>query len=451
MKKSVVVIGGGLAGTAAAHTLVGRGYSVTIIEKNGYLGGRIHSELVNETAVEMGAGFMTSAYSNVRAFLAATGLDSHLYRQRSSSGIFHGNHISMVSFDTSFSNKPLSWGSKLYTLLLLAKTLVAWPQLDLHAFWKASKYDYRSVAAMFSSQSGEAFVEYALQPVLNGYFYWTPELTSEAMLLILCKAAFSHRTYKMRGGLQRIPEKAAEGSVVLLNHTVEKIGLNKSGSYTLVLSSQRKQRTIIADAIVCTTTASVVPTIFSSLTERQKKFFGAVRYSSGALMARTYHLAQTRGGSTAIAFPRREGISLSSITLSPEPDPQPRHPLATLKTYASGEAGNRYCAMPDDLLAQTLTEAMRPVSQAVLIGNPKPMARHLQRWPEALPLFDVGHFRRLRMFENGEIENDSQPIVFAGDYIGGPFMEGAFTSGVRAAERLDERICKCSQVHANPL
>jgi predicted NAD/FAD-dependent oxidoreductase len=27
-------------------------------------------------------------------------------------------------------------------------------------------------------------------------------------------------------------------------------------------------------------------------------------------------------------------------------------------------------------------------------------------------------------------------VVFAGDYLGGPFIEGAVTSGIRAADRL---------------
>ncbi len=83
---------------------------------------------------------------------------------------------------------------------------------------------------------------------------------------------------------------------------------------------------------------------------------------------------------------------------------------------------------------------MTPVRDALLIDNSKPVATHVQRWPEALPFFDVGHFKRLRSFENGEIENQEQPIAFAGDYLGGPFMEGAFTSGIQAAERLDARL-----------
>jgi oxygen-dependent protoporphyrinogen oxidase len=58
------------------------------------------------------------------------------------------------------------------------------------------------------------------------------------------------------------------------------------------------------------------------------------------------------------------------------------------------------------------------------------------RWPHALPYFDVGHIRRLSKFAGGEIETGR--VVFAGDYLGGPFIEGAVTSGQAAARRLLE-------------
>lgn len=438
MAKRIIVIGGGLAGTSAAYVMVQHGYDVTIIEKNDYIGGRIHSHLVDGTAVEMGAGFMTKWYANLWSFLASNELDTRLYRQQSNSGIMRNGKVWMGTPRTLMGSSALSLGAKLHALPLALKTVAAWPNLDPHAFWKADVYDRRSVAKMFDTRSGKEFLEYLLQPILNGYFYWTPEHTSEAMLLILCKAALSHNTYKMRGGLQRIPEKAAIGSTVLLEHTVKSVHSGRGSSYQVIIEHGGKQKILRADGIICATTASVVPNIFSHLSEWQRDFFASVRYSSTAVVARTYRRAQTRGDK-GIAFPRKEGIDLSAITISPEPGAGSKA-LVTLKAYASGTVGAQLCQKSDKAIMSILTATMEPAREAVLMGDPNPLAAHVQKWTEALPMFDVGHFKRLRTFENGEIEDPGRAVVFAGDYLGGPFMEGAFTSGAHAAERLIARL-----------
>lgn len=440
MSKEVVIIGGGVAGTAAAHELTQRGYSVTIVEQRDYIGGRIHSHIVDGAAVEMGAGFMTKGYANLLDFMRTNGLSELLHRQHGQSGILRDGKIYMATFGTLLKNKPLSWGAKVQAMVLVLKALTSWKNLDPHAFWKASKYDDRSVNAMFPSKSGKELLEYAVQPTLNGYFYWTPEYTSEAMLRILCKAAFSHGTYKMRGGLQGIPEKAAENSKVLLNHTVKRVQRTAGEGYEVHIEHEGKASVLRADGVICATTANVVAKILPDLVDKQKAFFDAVQYSSTALVARTYSQAQTIGDK-AIAFPRREQSILSTITVAPEPSSDTQV-YATVKTYASGADADKLMQLSDGQLAKKLVDATALVRDHVLIGDPQPVATHIQRWREALPYFDVGHFKRLQQFEGGKIENPNQPLTFAGDYLGGPFMEGAYTSGVQAAERLDARLQK---------
>ncbi len=439
MMKHVAVIGAGLAGSSAANWLTKHGYNVTVIERNDYIGGRIHSHLVQGAAVEMGAGFMTDAYTNLRSFMKENELNQNLFPQESSSGIFRDGRVTMATLRVLLGNYPLSWAAKASMIPVLLKTLGAWPDLDLHNFQKASKYDGRSITSMFSGSGGKELIEYVLQPILNGYFYWNPEHTSEAMMLLLCKGAFSHGTYKMKGGLQRIPEKAVAGSTVLLNHTVSSVAQTRE-KYIVSLIHQGVSKSLPFDGVIFATTANVIPAIFSDLTDRQTKFFDSIDYSSAALIAQTYKIEQTLG-SKSIAFPRKEGIELSTVTSSPEPGTGHR-PLATVKTYASGTNAKRLGLLSDEALTRQLLKLAEPVHSDILIGSPKSIATQVQRWPEAIPYFDVGHFKRLQAFEGGEVEDPNTPVSFAGDYIGGPFMEGAFTSGLRAAERLDLRLQK---------
>lgn len=435
-QKHIIVIGGGLAGTSAAHSLIKRGYAVTIIEKNDRLGGRIHSQIVDGVAVEMGAGFISNSYSNLLAYLTENGLNTQLRHQRGNSGIFRNGGVRMATLRTLMGSSALSWKAKLQILPLAIKLLSSLPNLDAHAPWKADVYDKRSVAAMFSNNSGIEFMEYVLQPILNGYFYWKPEEVSEAVLLIIGKAALSHGTHRLQCGLQRIPELAAQGSTVLLDHTVKEI--HRIGKqYVVTVKHGNKIQEVTSDGIVCATAASAVPHIFPNLTMQQNEFFKSIQYSSTALTASVYS-PKTVYDNKSVAFPRKEGIDLAAVTVSS--DMGSNSMLSAVKIYASGAIGNECCTLSDKELTTKLTKMTKPIHSVIFNDDSQPLVTHTQRWSEALPVFDVGHFKRLRDFENGKIEDARQPIVFAGDYIGGPFMEGAFTSGRNAADRLIARL-----------
>ena len=83
--KHVAIVGGGLAGMAAAATLAQRGYRVTLVEKANHLGGKLAGwpiQVQGET-VPMEHGFhgFFSQYYNLRAFLAEAGADQHMVPQ----------------------------------------------------------------------------------------------------------------------------------------------------------------------------------------------------------------------------------------------------------------------------------------------------------------------------------------------------------------------------------
>jgi oxygen-dependent protoporphyrinogen oxidase len=436
MNKHVVVIGGGMAGASAARVLKNYGYKVTIVEKNDYIGGRVHTRFIENTAIEMGAGFMTRLYTNVYGLLKDSRLDTQLHKQHRANGMLRDGQVRMATLKTLAGNSALSASAKLQLIPLLLKTLAHWRHLDHHAFWKGAIHDNRSIGDAFAN-SNQELLEYLLQPIVNGYFYWAPEHVSEEMVLALCKAALVQRgAHVLTGGLQQIPEKAAEGNAVLLNSEVLEVKQTTQGSFDVMIKRNGSQELLRADGIICATTATAVPQIFTNLIDAQKTFFTAVHYSSTAVVSQTFKRSQTLGDK-GIAFPRKEDIALSAITLASDPN---KNDLATLKMYASGTIGARLCEQSDTTIAHTLVQGMEPVRSTVLIGNPSPIATHIQRWPEALPFFDVGHLKRLEAFEEGRIENQDQAVAFAGDYLDGPFIEGAFTSGIKAAERLHARL-----------
>lgn len=435
MKKHIVVIGGGIAGCAAAYTLQKKGYDVTIVEKNAELGGRIHSEKVGDLTFEMGAVFLTSFYTNVLAFLNETGLNRDLHTRKSMAFIVrNGTQLSMKKWSTYLGSSWLSAGAKTRLIWEIIKLLPAWRKLNLHNIPQADGYDTKSVADNFSGRYGRELLNYLFEPVLNGYMYWSPERTSHAFLMILLKAALKrHRSYILKAGLRQIPERAARGSKVLLSHEVQQIKRATNGSYSVIIQGPAGKANISADGIVCATTASAVPKIIPNLTAQQKEFFASITYSSTVIGS--YRIERSDPMPTyAIAYPATEEKPIVAMTVLSDTSKK----ASMVKVYASGLAGKELAEKSDKEIHDILTESESlpiDVSSAIKSGEWR-----IQRWPEALPEFNVGHLRQLHAFTNGEIEIPNSNIVFAGDYIGGPFAEGAFTSGVEAANRLNAQL-----------
>ncbi|HSX01707.1 MAG TPA: NAD(P)/FAD-dependent oxidoreductase [Candidatus Saccharimonadia bacterium] len=433
---TIAVIGGGMAGTAAAHALLRQGHRVIIIEQQDRLGGRIHSHTMGDLTVELGAGFLSSFYTNTLAFLRETRLEASLHPRRSPAYVVKGQiAYGLTNWRTLVGQRWLSWPAKLRLAKEFATVVRAWNRLDLHEPWRAADLDTVSVAEhLGTTTAGRELLSCMAEPLLNGYCYWSSQQTSQATLMLILKtAALPHQTRILAGGLQQIPEAAAQGAEVWLSHQVQQVRSTTDGGYTLTLQpTSGPIKTLSADGIVCATTASQVSTLLPFLTPDQQAFFKAVSYSSTAVVA-TRVRRSTDSAARSVAYVRQPGRAMGALTVATD--------LSTtadaIKQYASGDHGAALCAQPDQKIKAQLRSSMAPFamppSEAV-------EDEQVQRWPEAIPHFSVGHLRRLSRFADGQIEDQRQPIVFAGDYLCGPFIEGAFTSGVRAADRLSGRL-----------
>lgn len=79
MKRQAVVIGGGLAGLAAAYELSKSGmFQVTLLEVEPEIGGRAHTKLINETAVDFGGFIIYPWYKQFHQYIEDFGLEKKL-------------------------------------------------------------------------------------------------------------------------------------------------------------------------------------------------------------------------------------------------------------------------------------------------------------------------------------------------------------------------------------
>lgn len=152
-RKTATVIGAGLAGLTLACELVDRGYAVTVLEKNNYLGGRASNTTDSAThdPVPIGPHVLVTAYRNFRRFLHKIEAPSAISWERKLflEIIYKQKHhrISFSRVPDPFSTLPsfltypfMTWGDKISHLGFAARVLLG-PR-DIKHLDDASAYEY---------------------------------------------------------------------------------------------------------------------------------------------------------------------------------------------------------------------------------------------------------------------------------------------------------------------
>jgi oxygen-dependent protoporphyrinogen oxidase len=318
-----------------------------------------------------------------------------------------------------------------------------WSNLDYHAFYKASALDNKTISDFALNNFSLETLEYLLQPVLSGIFYWSPEHTSQAMLFVLLRAALPAirtRLFTLKHGLGQLPKELAKNLLVYENSPVTSVIENTTGKYLVNTLLDGKEKLLEADAVVCAIPASKVAALFPKMGDNQRTFFRSIEYSSTAILASGIkrRLSENIYG---IFFPREEKNikSLAAATIQSAKNLQqvPKgHDLIGL--YSSGQAGSLLIHKDDDFIRSVLLNDLRELGESYNFMNETTFNR-IYRWDCALPLYDKGHFKRLKNYMDGKIDLPGR-LVFAGDYLEGPFIEGAITSGLNAANKLIEKL-----------
>ena len=434
-ERTVVVIGAGLAGLAAARQLKQAGIQVTILEKDLHVGGRVNTEIVDGFHIETGAQFMAKFYDRTLALIQDLGLQDDAVPILGGAAIRRDGQLYEVWPPNAslLFNNLLSFRSKLLLVKMLGPLMQHWKNLDIHAFYQGYPFDTNTVAGYVHQELDDELLEYLFQPPLAAIVYWTPEHTSQVMIFLLFKFALSMKLITLHHGLGQLPKAIAANLQVRCNAEVSKVTVNADNSYTVGANVDGQEMQFNADGIVSAIPATMVSGLFAGLNSKQQAFFDAINYSSTV----SVHIGLDRripSSLYGIFYPRREAKYLSAAVIQSAKDPtQTPTGRDMLALFASGAASKDLLDKDDTFIQDTFLAELQQLGFFFDLKDHILFTR-VNRTPQAIPEFDVGHFKRLKTFKDGEIE--SGRVVFAGDYIGGPFIEGAITSGIEAAQRL---------------
>ena len=427
--KRAVVVGSGVSGLAAARELTRQGWHVTVLERDHWIGGRVRRIAYDGMDIDVGAAFVTDFYFHVRKIMREVGLEDDLVRFSLDSVVEHGGKFKVLWPLPNLVADGLLPVTALVRLAAGTMTLAPkWLSLNPGDLDAGIGYDNETARSWSERVYGHDVTERVIEPLLRGVVHWDAGTTSRAVLLAMLKAFLAYpRAYVPQAGMTALPRAMADGLTVHAGARVTGI-VRRGAGWTVCCDRGTGPQTFEADAVVCATHARQVVDLVPELSPVDREFFGGVRYSSTAVA-----VVKVDGKSNTLRksvwFTAEDQATIVGMT--PYLFRDNERDYSIVRISLSDVAYRNHAEMSDDELGQFVIDSARgmPRLSSVLRSG---SVVGLARWPEALPVFDVGHLRTVRSWR----PRNSGSLVFAGDYLRGPYLEGAVRSGCEAAAQL---------------
>lgn len=428
-----LVIGGGLAGIAAALELQGSGQRVLILEQGPRLGGKAGS---TQTPLGEFPTGPTSFNGRVAAFwklVGRLGLEDEVVKLHPRSGARYvvRDHRLCGLEPNPFSvlaTGALSVGEK----FSLARELIA-PKPA-----RQSEED-ESLEALLVRRFGRSVVEHFLAAVFTGIFAGDlKQLSAQACMPALVAAEREYGSvlkgalrsmrshdegtraglYTFKRGFGAVAERAAERLPHRLGVTVEALDVRASGVEARWQggAAQARQVVIATEAFVTARLLPQAAPILSGFTYAPVTLVQWAERREGE--------AKLPDGFGYLSAPIEGLFALGTLFVGDLRNESPRR----FSTFVGGGLFAERAGLSDERLIDGVAEDLR-----VLTGGRLGEVVNVVRWSQAVFQPPVGHRAKLEALRASLA---GLPVALAGSYLGGAAMKDALHSGVAAATQL---------------
>ncbi len=430
MRKSVVVIGAGIAGLAAAYQLQQAGMFVHVLEANDYVGGRMFTVDWEGFRVDGGAKFVTTADRTLLAMVSELGLDDQLVKSGSGlditiyrDGQLHSaNFLSILSYLRWSGVSPLA---RLAMFKLVLPMLLLGKVNPYHLERAHGPDDEVTFEQFFKNKISVEMFEYWARPMFETMCAYKGDDLSRKAFLALMASYLNSSSVTFRDGVGALPEELARRLNVELSAQVIDIMpySDKSGAVVIYRSrSEGIMKRIWANKVVVAIPGNHVLELFDDPLFAWNRFFPLVKYTSGALH---YHVIETdyRPPVVRTLVPRLSGLPINSIAFEQYRDGR------WLMLTDPSVYGFRI-RDSDGILEQKAVGVIRQIFPQMKGDF---IAHRMFRWHDMLPTFKPGYLVALSEFWADPQED---PVFFCGDYFAGPSTGGALYTGLECAQRI---------------
>ncbi|MGW6857091.1 protoporphyrinogen oxidase [Streptomyces xanthophaeus] len=416
----VVVIGGGIAGLAAAHRLLADGVRVTLIEAGPRLGGKLHAGELAGAPVDLGAESVLARRPEAVDLARSVGLGealqppatatAHLWTRGALRPMPRG-HVMGVPGDLG----PLAASG-----VLSAEGLA---RIEAERELAPTEIgEDVAVGEYVAARLGREVVDRLVEPLLGGVYAGNAyRISMRAAVPQLFEAARTHRSLGegvrelqrraaaqpaaagpvfagIDGGIGRLPAAVADacrraGARILTGTPVREV-LRTAEGWRVVTATG----TVDADGVILATPAGPAAQLLDRLVPAAAAELRGVEYASMALVTMAFRRSDlppaiTEGGASGFLVPPVDGRTIKASTFSSNKwawagaDPE----LFLLRTSV-GRHGDEGDLKREDgeLVAVSLADLGEAVGLAA-----RPVASTVTRWDGGLPQYPVGHLDRV--------------------------------------------------------
>jgi oxygen-dependent protoporphyrinogen oxidase len=435
--KRIAIVGAGIAGLSAAYylsKLSGQGreqLEITLLEKEGRLGGSILTEQVDRFLMEGGPDCFLSEKPWALQLCQLLGIEAEI-----------------IGTNQQVHRTFILWGKRLHEIpegfMLLAPTSL-WPFIKSSLFTLPGKLrmsldlliprkksnDEESLAAFVYRRLGREALERIAEPLVAGIHAGDPATMSLQSVfprfidleqsyrsliwgMYQRKKQFAHLRPRhtmfitLRQGMEEMIyalERAIQSSCISLRQEV--MGLEriqgksaKGPRYRLYRVTKGKKNPFDVDAVIMATPAFVTAELIQGIAGDIAGHLRAIPYVSTATINLAYERSQISHPLDGYGFvvPRLEKRNIMAATFSSVKfaDRSPEGKVL-LRCFVGGAKNEEIVSWRDN----ELLAAVRGDIEKILKITGAPLIARIYRWYKAMPLYTLGHEKRLSRIEQG--------------------------------------------------
>ena len=465
----VAVIGGGIAGLAAAYRVtksfseMNKPFELSIFEASNRLGGIIETVEDDGCLIEMGPDSFTTLKPGAINLCREIGLERDLISTNNQNRrAFIARRGMLNPIPKGFVMIAPNQYDAFFESNILSKTGKLRMAIEQFIAPAETLAEDESVASFVRRRFGPEAVDAIAQPMMGGIY--TSDITRLSLRATMPKFLDYEQKYgSVAAGLRREERSTATASTshmvesggarysafvtlergmeVLVNRLAELIGRQNIHSNAEVKSLSRvndewrielasRDDTRTFDQVIIAAPTAVASRLLKCVDEHVSTLFASIRYASSAVACLLVDRNQIEHALDGFGFvvPAKENRSIlacsfSSIKFAGRCSGE----KVIMRIFMGGELAPDMWQLPDDELLKMAIADLR-----VYLGLSGSPERHwIKRWPQSMPQYDVGHLALARSIEQSL--SNLVGVHYAGAGLRGVGVPDCITSGDNAA------------------